>query len=675
MKKCLAILSCFMIVGCRIPMQPIPGPGREGMLYCYTKDYHIRELPFCLLGKSLTTSKGDGSWEIIPPPTAIFPGIPLLLAEHYLICPFVDTVMIPYDIFMKARNEYLCEKNGAWLKIIDCSGRPLVGVEIAFSIDALSGRRIVYNGDVQDRGYFSNSLTTDSKGMVYFPVKLTSCSELRFNGRAMTSRGLESFDGSFGRECGWTRVGSEESCLVHWGRPSMPRDWRILCRDVSRCSRCKKYVNAEGGKGVWDEDGKCINCKKPLAEREVRRLERLLLSGRVTLPKTCDEYRMLNALTGLSVAKISEICGECTDVGNSIMSVIRLKGERTEVKDFSQMGIVYAEGTSRSEYLKRLHRTIGAEVLYQYYSATMPKKPADFDVYWNGAVNSMVASRQNERPVVAELSNLSTTSNKAYKVTFKVGVRSVEGILFEPNNVKAGAIPVLAFSGRGPEVVADKLYRPSDKAILYLSVFEPDYDYRRGEYDIREKYRLSQHAQGEMYAINGIDKGREEYFFYPVISASLWATEWLSARGRTDGVKCVGTDQGASLALMTAALSDNVSSVAVHHPEFVGIAEWPNSWPQFGWHNRSGLMNEVSKWVPYYELTGFADRISCPVEMLFNPKEVPLYRKFDATITIFKSLAGSLKKRLVVDASICSTDVIRYLIDVSIQASGCSTTR
>ena len=133
-------------------MQPIPGPGREGMLYCYTKDYHVRELPFCLLGKSLTTSKGDGSWEIIPSPTAIFPGIPLLFAERNLICPFVDTVMIPYDVFMKARNKYLCEKKGAWLKIIDCSGRPMAGVEIAFSVNALSGRRIVYNGDVQARG-------------------------------------------------------------------------------------------------------------------------------------------------------------------------------------------------------------------------------------------------------------------------------------------------------------------------------------------------------------------------------------------------------------------------------------------------------------------------------------------------------------------------------------------
>ena len=57
MNKCFAILSCFMIVGCRIPLQPIPGPGREGMLYCYTKDYHVRELPFCLLGKSLAASK------------------------------------------------------------------------------------------------------------------------------------------------------------------------------------------------------------------------------------------------------------------------------------------------------------------------------------------------------------------------------------------------------------------------------------------------------------------------------------------------------------------------------------------------------------------------------------------------------------------------------------------
>ena len=129
-KVAAVALAAMALAGCRLPLQPIPGPGREGMLYCYTEDYGDRHLPFCLLGKSLVASKGNGSWEIIPPPTAIFPGLPLVLVEKYAICPAVDTLMIPYDMLMKLRNKYVCANDGVWIQLVDRAGHPIPETEI-----------------------------------------------------------------------------------------------------------------------------------------------------------------------------------------------------------------------------------------------------------------------------------------------------------------------------------------------------------------------------------------------------------------------------------------------------------------------------------------------------------------------------------------------------------------
>ena len=596
MKKALIVLSgTLAVAGCRLPLQPLPGPGREGMLYCYTKDYSERYLPFCLLGKSLVASKGDGSWEIIPPPTAFFPGIPLYLAEQYAICPAVDTIMIPYDLAVKARNESVCAKDGPFVRLTDRSGRPMAGVEIDITIDAESGRRIVYGGEVQKPGCFAACTATDAEGKAYIPVKLSSCRKVRFSGWAMTTKGLESFDGSVDSmyEYGWTRVGRDESCMVKWGAPPSRGSW--LKRLAGKSDRPDGGKRAEGG-----------------------------------------DVKMLG---------------------------IRLKGDQTETDISGQPEIIYADGTSKSEYLNRLGCTIGSEVMRQMHAGEMPDRADDFDAYWDGAAEAMRSLWRGE-PVVEELPGLSGASNKAYRVTFDVGSRLVEGILFEPEGRATGATPVIAFAGQGPNPGMENLYRPADRAILHLSVFEPGYEYHRGEFDIREKYRLSQYAFGKMYAIDGIDKGRESYFFYPVISGALRASEWLSARENASGVKCIGTDQGAALALTTAALGGRVAEVAAHHPEFVGVADWPNAWPKFDWHERSGLIGEVRKWIPYFELTSFAGRVTCPVTMLLNPKEMPDCRRADGTITVFKALPGKLDKRLVVDTSVSADNVFGRLVDI-----------
>ena len=127
------ILSVFQ--GCRLPLKPIPGPGRNGRFYCYTEDYPDRHFPFCLLGKSLTASKGDGSWEFLPPPTAIFPGYPLFWLERYIVCPVVDTVMIPYDLYLRKRNANVCARDGYYVRIIDYAGQAVQDVDIEVIVD------------------------------------------------------------------------------------------------------------------------------------------------------------------------------------------------------------------------------------------------------------------------------------------------------------------------------------------------------------------------------------------------------------------------------------------------------------------------------------------------------------------------------------------------------------
>lgn len=665
-KVAAVALAAMALAGCRLPLQPIPGPGREGMLYCYTEDYGDRYLPFCLLGKSLVASKGNGSWEIIPPPTAIFPGLPLVLVEKYAICPAVDTLMIPYDMLMKLRNKYVCANDGVWIQLVDRAGHPIPETEIDLTIDANSGRRIVYRGEVMPRGYYETCVKTGADGKAYVPIKLSSCREARFKGFAITSNGVEQFDGTLERDHYWRRVGTGGSNFGRWDETAIPRDWYVRWRYASRCRNCRAYAEypdilKKGG--VWTPEGVCRHCGKALDPRVARNIEGVLRRRVARWPESRDEYMLLNALTGLPVARIEEICGKCPESEDVKLVTLYLNGEWSEQPNMPEE-VVFAEGTDSTTYLRNRHQTIAATVLSELLTGEMPAKAEDFDSWWDGASAAMMADRRGE-PSVEELAGLCSPSVKVSRVVFDIGGRSVAGILSEPVAHASRQTPILAFCGRGTDMRPDDIPKPSDRTVLYLSVFEPGYEYWRGEYDIKEKYHLSQHAQLEGYSIDGIDKGREAYFFYPVISGAVWASEWLSERDCSCGVRCVGTDQGAALAIMTAALGGKVAEVVVHRPEFTGVAEWPNAWPAFHWHNRSGLMDEARKWIPYYELTGFAGRVVCPVTLILNPAEMPDWRRADATVAVFKALRDGTAKRLVVDVSFSAGDAIRNLVFAS----------
>ena len=550
-----------LIVGCRTPLQPIPGPGRDGRLYCYTVDYHDKYLPFSLIGKSLTCGGGDGSWTILPPPTAIFPGLPLYLIEQFAICPAIDTLIIPYDLWLKYWKIHVCDTYGVLVKVRDRDGNPIPDLGVA-----------------RPRGYYSTCVRSDASGAAYIPIDLGNCHRARFNSWALTSAGKEIFDGRMDNEGCWIRGGT---------------------------GAADRFVR-------WDEmpdDAKTVV---------------FMLSGRYDAAKHAHNL---------------------------------------------PPGASFAVGSDPDEFIASLEGSARNDVMRQWHSMSIPKKVADFDAYWDAAVVTMKAIRNGE-PKIEELPCDDKEPVRISRIVFNVGEKQLEGWLCEPQqrNPALERTPTLAFFPRGK--TPSSFPHPTNRVVLYLSVFPPDYDYRRSEYAILKRIGKERTACSEAYSIDGIDKSREEYFFYHVLAGATWAAEWLKQReGAQDGVRCVGADQGAALAIMVAALSDSVSSVEACQPGFVAITSDGNCWPQFSWHSRwqdGKLVNPAKPNLPYWELCSFASRLKCPTTIYASQRNVSIVRTqlglFNPSFVAFAALNDPTKRSLVIDNTLTTTEFLNSLI-------------
>jgi hypothetical protein len=183
-----------LCAGCA-SFQPIPGPGRDGGLYRYTVDYHQEYLPFALPGKAIMYADKSEGFHIncCAMAVGLFPGVPLYAAEQFVICPLVDTALIPYDLGLKLWERHVCAHKGLKVVLIDGAGRPVEGCEIKVIVDALDGYRIVYGGKPCPRGYYSASVTTDGNGEAYIPIDMGTCWDVRLEGWALTTNGKEEF--------------------------------------------------------------------------------------------------------------------------------------------------------------------------------------------------------------------------------------------------------------------------------------------------------------------------------------------------------------------------------------------------------------------------------------------------------------------------------------------------
>lgn len=324
-----AAFILFVFQGCRLPLKPIPGPGRNGRFYCYTEDYPDRHFPFCLLGKSLTASKGDGSWEFLPPPTAIFPGYPLFWLERYIICPVVDTVMIPYDLYLRKRNANVCARDGYYVRIIDYAGQAVQDVDIEVIVDARYGYRIIYDGQACAQGFYSEKKKTDENGELYIPIDITSCSNVRFSGRELTSVGTEAFEG-FVTPDGFasTRIGDSDSRCFSLDGQQMVFD---VEHPFYRCPRCTSgSLPRKADK--WDFNGVCVICGKRLTNRMMQDRLRFFLRWQESYrnarpPILKKDYEAICKQTGLTMRTLEGIYGTCAPEDGRKRIVVRLRGK------------------------------------------------------------------------------------------------------------------------------------------------------------------------------------------------------------------------------------------------------------------------------------------------------------------------------------------------------------
>lgn len=538
------VIFVALLSGCKLPFQPIPGVNRPGEYYYYTKNYSNPSLGFNLLGKCLTAS--DGKFSIIPSPLAIFPGIPLCLAENYIVCPIVDTVFIPYDFCRRLWNERVCATDGVNVTVLDYWGRPAAGINVVFDGVAHAGGRVICDGKVMGPSgkYFTQ---TDASGKCYIPADLDSCYLKHLNAEAWTSEG-------------------------HY----IARDG-MLSRDVTI-----KLAPRKDGK--YDA---FVPVDKDLA-----------FTG---IPQRC----------------------------------------------------CFKEPSDEKSSSPRSTRSMGAEVCLRYYDGKMPTRPVDFDSYWNGELKRMSLEVTNDVEIV-EAHELSTPTHRVCRVNVPSFGRTVWGYLSEPRGATGTVYrATILFCDKGPNPPPDKLNFKLDEIMLWLSVFPPDYDYRRRDYAVMKRYGWEGRAIEEAYALDGLIEGRETYFFHPVILGATKAVDWLAERTNVDSknIRCVGEGQGGGLALCVMALNAKIATGAVFMPTIAGASLNEYEFPRLHWFFsfKDNRQDAAKSMMAYFDPANFAARIKAPVDVYVNLKRSSDFEQMDPCFITIKALRESAESRMIID--------------------------
>ena len=193
MKKTpLPVIVLLALAGCR-GFNPVPAWNRSGEYYSLTRNYAKYDdsgRDFCGLGKAMAQggwAGGQMAMVALPMPTLLL-GIPLAYAENYTICPVIDTLMLPRDLYI---NRALLSdgETGIVLELKDHWGRPAADLSVGLRA-ARSGSdrpKIFYDGQRWD--YVGRTLRTDAQGRWWGPLAPSTCQYIDFIVSAWTREG------------------------------------------------------------------------------------------------------------------------------------------------------------------------------------------------------------------------------------------------------------------------------------------------------------------------------------------------------------------------------------------------------------------------------------------------------------------------------------------------------
>ncbi len=256
--------------------------------------------------------------------------------------------------------------------------------------------------------------------------------------------------------------------------------------------------------------------------------------------------------------------------------------------------------------------------------------PDDFDEFWAETMKRLDATTSPE-PTIVRIPEKCSREFDFFRISFNTFEgRRVSGMLTIPTDKsksRNGRFPV-RFSVPSAGVGAWTFTLRGEPAAICMmmtvhTTFETPFSlegvaecHKRNAKMLKEKYDCP------YYAVAGLDKSREDYYFYPAIAGINRAVNWLAARPDVDlsDFTYAGGSQGGGFGFALLGLNRHFTRAVLRVPALTDImgrlAGRTSGWPRYDGHFRDDRLAAADKNAPYFDGANFASRITCPTRVV-----------------------------------------------------------
>ena len=254
--------------------------------------------------------------------------------------------------------------------------------------------------------------------------------------------------------------------------------------------------------------------------------------------------------------------------------------------------------------------------------------PADFDAFWADAIKRLDATVPAD-PQLKLLPERTTDAFNFWRISFATwGGTRVYGYLSIPKDASAEKKYPVRFqvpaAGNGRASWTNNMSGAPDAICMFIAVhpYEPPFNldeleklFKANVEALKEKYGTSS------YAVAGMAKSREDYYFYRALLGINRAVNWLAARPEVDlsSFTYSGTSQGGGFGFLLLGLNHHFTKGAMFVPaitDTMGYLKGRRSgWPRVVESQREEDRAAAERNAPYFDGANFASRITCPVRV------------------------------------------------------------
>lgn len=252
------------------------------------------------------------------------------------------------------------------------------------------------------------------------------------------------------------------------------------------------------------------------------------------------------------------------------------------------------------------------------------KNPADFDVFWQKAIEKARKEVSVERLVVSKkkVDDYCTDETDMYLLKLKTDQHhSIYAYLSMPKTPSNSPV-VLCPPGAGVKTIKEPMrnlyYAKNGFIRLEMDIHGLNPEMTAEQF--KEISGAFDHENG--YLCNGLDD-KDNYYMKHVYVACIRALDYLCSLPEWDGknVFVQGGSQGGALSLITAGLDTRVTACVANHPALSDMAGYLDNraggYPHFNKMNQMLTPAKIET-MAYYDVVNFARRITCPVYLTWG---------------------------------------------------------